>query len=101
MNLVRMEKKNSGDKYTSVGSLLKDAELIKTNAYTFNSDPSDVEVRIMADMFLHYFRHLLRHALVQFVTKACDVVNAAVTAGIVITASLTLLMMLSCRRLTC
>ena len=78
MNLVRMEKKNSGDKYTSVGCLLKDAELIRTNAYTFNSDPSDVEVRIMADMFLHY---LLRHMLLQFVTKAYDVASSSGRVG--------------------
>ena len=87
MNLTRMEKKNSGDKYDSVGSLLKDAELIRANAYTFNSDPSDVEVRIMADMFLHYFRYLLRHALLQFGSKACD---AAALSGDV-TVSITVL----------
>ena len=81
MNLVRMEKKNSGDKYTSVGCLLKDAELIRTNAYTFNSDPSDVEVRIMADMFLHYFQYLLRHMLLQFVTKAYDVASSLGRVG--------------------
>ena len=75
-----MDKKNVIGRYRSVDSLLKDAELIRTNAYTFNVDPSDVEVRIMADMFLHYFRYLLRHTLLQFVTKACDAVNAAIAS---------------------
>ena len=81
MYLTRMESKNAREKYTSVESLLKDVELICTNAYIFNSDPSNVEVRIMADMFLHYFQYLLRNVLLQFVSKACDAVNAAVSSG--------------------
>ena len=36
MDLVRMEKKNAGDKYASVAAVLEDIHLLKSNAYLYN-----------------------------------------------------------------
>lgn len=36
MDLVRMEKKNAGDKYASVAAVLEDIHLLKSNAYMYN-----------------------------------------------------------------
>ena len=36
MDLMRMEKKNAGDKYTSVSAILEDMRLLKSNAYLYN-----------------------------------------------------------------
>ena len=36
MDLARMEKKNAGDKYSSVAAVLEDFDLLKSNAYLYN-----------------------------------------------------------------
>ena len=36
MDLARIEKKNAGDKYSSVASILEDMALLKSNAYLYN-----------------------------------------------------------------
>ena len=48
---------------TSVAAILRDMQTLRDNAHAFNKDDESVEVRIMADALLHYFRYLLRVSL--------------------------------------
>ena len=36
MDLMRMEKKNNGDKYISVAAVLEDIQLLRNNAHLYN-----------------------------------------------------------------
>ena len=67
-----MEKKNSGDRYTSssgssisnaVMLFLQDVELIRSNAHLFNPGDENLEVRIMVDALRNYIRYLLKVSL--------------------------------------
>jgi hypothetical protein len=40
MDIVRMEKKLSGDKYSTIASVLEDMRLIRDNAYAYNNGES-------------------------------------------------------------
>jgi Bromodomain len=130
MDLMRIEKKNAGDKYSSVASILEDMNLLKSNAYLYNQGMTEsyllfsslsisctfpvnlshsriyfavlslsmhhstplacaylppslyfylhlgvngLEVRIMADALVNYFRHLLRRSLSDLLTKTNSV----------------------------
>jgi hypothetical protein len=136
MDLMRIEKKNAGDKYSSVASILEDMNLLKSNAYLYNQGMAELyllfssllisctfpvnlshsriyfadlslsphystplacaylslslslspslyfyvhlgvnglEVRIMADALVNYFRHLLRRSLSDLLTKTNSV----------------------------
>jgi hypothetical protein len=61
MDLARMEKKLNSDKYnTSVSLVVADIELIRENAYIYNTGIQGLEVRIMVDAMVNYFKHLLK-----------------------------------------
>ena len=46
MDLVRMEKKNAGDKYASVAAVLEDIHLLKSNAYMYNQGKTGEDERV-------------------------------------------------------
>ena len=63
MDLARMEKKLNSDKYSTVEVAIADVELIKNNAYTYNTGVQGLEVRIMADALCNYFKYLLKSCM--------------------------------------
>lgn len=63
MDLARMEKKLNSDKYSTVEVAVADVELIKSNAYTYNTGVQGLEVRIMADALCNYFKYLLKSCM--------------------------------------
>lgn len=44
MDMHRMEKKLASGRYTSIGSILEDMQLIRDNAYAYNTDKDSIEV---------------------------------------------------------
>ena len=46
MDLMRMEKKNNGDKYISVAAVLEDIQLLRNNAHLYNQG----EIQILAGL---------------------------------------------------
>ena len=58
MDLMRMEKKNAGDKYTSVSAILEDMRLLKSNAYLYNQGTL-VGVSLALRSLCLQFSHLL------------------------------------------
>jgi hypothetical protein len=70
MDLARMEKKLNSNKYgNDVSLVLDDIELIKSNAYLYNTGIEGLEVRIMADAFVNYFKYLLRTSLIVLISS--------------------------------
>ena len=63
MDLARMEKKLNGDKYSSIPLVVADIELIKQNAYIYNTGINGLEVRIMADALVNFFKYLLKSCM--------------------------------------
>lgn len=82
MHISRMEKKLAAGKYESITAFMKDVYLIRDNAYTYNTDKgiymnsisrfyvtivifdvASIEVRLLADALVDYFKHLFRVAL--------------------------------------
>ena len=60
MNILRMEKNVEHNKYTSVESIIEDFTLIRNNAHIYNSGDQGLEVRLMADALLNYFKYLMK-----------------------------------------
>ena len=44
MDLMRMEKKNNGDKYISVAAVLEDIQLLRNNAHLYNQ--GEIELKL-------------------------------------------------------
>jgi hypothetical protein len=65
MDLAKIEKKVHCDRYPSVSSILADMELIRSNAHTYNVGEAGVEVRIMADQLVNFFKYLVKVCLVE------------------------------------
>jgi len=73
MDFNKIEKKLNSGKYnsllanggilTSISTILQDVTLIRDNAYAYNTGVQGLEVRIMADCVLHYFKYLLKCSL--------------------------------------
>ena len=63
MDLARMEKKLNSDKYSAVEVVVADVKLIKNNAHIYNTGVQGLEVRIMADALLNYFKYLLKSCM--------------------------------------
>jgi hypothetical protein len=63
MDLSRIEKKVAGNRYESISAILADMSLIRDNAYAYNTDKDSIEVPIMADALVDYFKHLIRTAI--------------------------------------
>lgn len=60
MNILKMEKNVEHNKYISVESIVDDFTLIRDNAHIYNSGDQGLEVRLMADALLNYFKYLLK-----------------------------------------
>jgi len=73
MDFNKIEKKLNSGKYsclvasggilTSIKAILDDVTLIRDNAYAYNTGVQGLEVRIMADCIVHYFKYLLKNSL--------------------------------------
>lgn len=74
IDITKIEKRLNTDRYSSltscsgsadlaVGNILRDLTLLRDNAHTYNTGKENVEVRIMADCLLNYFKYLLRECL--------------------------------------
>lgn len=72
MDLSKITKNIKNNKYsiaetdsasTAILSVLRDIDLIRNNAHTYNSSPESADIRIMADALRNYFRYLLRICL--------------------------------------
>ena len=73
MDFNKIEKKLNSGKYsslvasggilTSIKAILDDVTLIRDNAYAYNTGVQGLEVRIMADCIVHYFKYLLKSSL--------------------------------------
>lgn len=75
IDIGKIEKKlSTGDRYScltssnssadlAVGNIIRDLTLLRDNAHTYNTGKENVEVRIMADCLLNYFKFLLRECL--------------------------------------
>lgn len=74
IDINKIEKRLNTDRYGSVGAsggsaelavsaIIKDMTLLRDNAHTYNTGAENVEVRIMADCLLHYFKYILRECL--------------------------------------
>lgn len=59
MCLTIVEKKVRADRYRTMGDILKDIYLVRHNTYVYNTGGAGLEIRILADHFVHNFSYLL------------------------------------------
>eukprot|EP01032_Pedospumella_encystans_P016544 gene16544-18873_t len=80
IDINKIEKRLNTDRYgclsssggsaeLAVSAILKDLTLLRDNAHTYNTGAENVEVRIMADCLLHYFKYVLKECLVYLKTQ--------------------------------
>lgn len=74
IDINKIEKRLSSDRYgcmsasggsaeLAVNAILKDMTLLRDNAHTYNTGADNVEVRIMADCLLNYFKYIMKECL--------------------------------------
>lgn len=75
-------KLEEGGWYTSVQSILDDIYLIRDNAYLYNVGVEGLEVRLMADAIVNFFKHLLRQHLVQLIEQDDELAHIIITKDV-------------------
>ena len=63
MDLATIEKKFGRDEYTNLYDIVTDVILLRDNAHTYNVGIEGLEVRVMADALLDYFKYLVKYKL--------------------------------------
>lgn len=63
IDLTTIEKKFGRDEYTNLYDVVADMILLRSNAHTYNVGIEGLEVRVMADALLDYFKYLVKYKL--------------------------------------
>jgi hypothetical protein len=83
MNISYIKLKlEEGGWYTSVQSILDDVYLIRDNAYLYNVGVEGLEVRLMADAIVNFFKHLLRQHLAQLMEQDDELASIIITEDV-------------------
>eukprot|EP01035_Chromulina_nebulosa_P021190 gene21190-27452_t len=84
IDLNRIDKRISGNRYNSIESFVDDISLLKDNAYLYNTGVEGLEVRIMSDAIYYYTIYLIKSAMLDLQLSNDDKLITALVSTYVV-----------------